>query len=877
MPSLGRVVAAVFKREFATYFRSPTGYVFITLFVFLSAVAAFWQEGFFLNNLANLDQLNNYFPYLLVFLAPALTMGLWAEERKQGTEELLLTLPASDAALVLGKYFAALAIYTVALVFSLSHVAVLTFLGSPDLGLLASTYLGYWLMGAALLALGMLASQVTGNLTVAFILGAILCAIPVFLRHAGALLSGRAQRFAEQLSVVDQFRDLSQGIVTASAVVYFLAIAVTMLYLSVLAVGRGRWRTGRGAPFMSGHVIVRTVAMVAIVAAVTVLAGRLGGRIDITSEKIHSLAPETAGLIQNLDPERPVFIRAYLSPEVPRSYLEVRRNLSSFLNEFGAVGRDRVFSRIIETVKYSPEAREARELYGIEPYQVPPTEETASAINDIFLGLVFTCGTEEFVIPFFERGLPVEYELMRSIRVVSHSKRRKVGILNTGAQLFGEFDFQTKRQTQDWSIIPELRKQYEVVKVPAESDYPEDLDVLIGVLPNTLSTRELSRFTHYIETGKPVLAVLDPLPSFNLDLAPAAARVQPNPFQQQAPPKPPVDLGPLIEALGIEWADDEIAWDNYNPHPQFRQLPNQVLFISPGSGEGNSFQESEEMTSGLQEVVMLYAGIIKAAEGTEFVPLMSTGNDSGRVRWDQLVVRTMFGTRLAQSRDLEADDDVHAVAARVTRSGEKPLNGVVVMDVDMMGEQFFELRRRGIENLNFDNVTFILNAVDDLAGDDAFIALRKRRPKHRTLEAVEARTRVYEENRKKETEEAQARAETQLSEAQARLDGAVEAIRRRPDLDDQTREIMISNLTRSLERQLQVSRANIEDRRDQQIEDARISMEASVNQIRNTIKLVAVGLPPIPALIILIILTLRKIRVERMRISSDRLVDRRAA
>ena len=278
MPSAGTVAAAVFKREFASYFRNPTGYVFITLFVFVSALAAFWQQDFFLNNLANLDQLNQYFPYLLIFLAPAITMGLWADERRQGTEELLLTLPASDAALVVGKYLAALGIYTVALLFSLSHVVVLIFLGSPDPGMLAATYLGYWLMGAALLSLGFLASQLTENLTVAFILGALFCAAPVFLHHAGAILTGRALRVAEQLSVIEQFRDLSRGIVTASAVVYFVSIAVGVLYLSVKLAGRGRWPARAGSPKMPAHVLARAVAVGAIVAALTVLAGRIGGR-----------------------------------------------------------------------------------------------------------------------------------------------------------------------------------------------------------------------------------------------------------------------------------------------------------------------------------------------------------------------------------------------------------------------------------------------------------------------------------------------------------------------------------------------------------------------------------------------------------------------
>ena len=869
---------AVCRRELTSYFSSPTGYVFITLFVFLSAVAAFWQEAFFANNLANLSALNAYFPYLLILLIPAITMTSWAEEKVNGTDELLLTLPAKDIEIVLGKYAAYLAVYSVALVFSLSHVLVLLVLGSPDLGLIFATYMGYWLMGAALVALGMVASLLTSNLTVAYILGALLCAVPVFIEHAGNLVLGSLRRLLEGLSFVEQFRDFSEGVVPISGVVYFVAFAAAMLYLNVTLLGRRHWATGKNAPKLGRHYWVRGAALLVAVAGMTILLGRLGGRIDTTGERLHSLAPGTRELIASLDSEKPVFIQAYLSPEVPRRYLQTRNNIITMLREFDSLGGSRIHSNVVLTDQFTDEAREARDRFDIRPMPVPALQQSPGSPNEVYMGVAFTSGTDEFVIPFFDVGLPVEYELMRSIRVVANAKRKKVGVLKTAVDLFGGFDFQARRQSQQWSIVAELRKQYDVTQVAADQPYPDDLDALLVVLPNTLNPAEMPTLTDWVKAGKPTLLVVDSLPAFNIEYSPQ--QVPPSPFQQGQPQRTPADTKPLMEALGVDWQSDQIAWDKYNPHPRFNSLPEEVVFVGTGSGV-DAFNMDEAISSGLQEVVFLYPGAVKKAEGddvkTTFAALLKTGADSGATSWFRLVQQSIFGTQLATNVPHEADEETHVLAARITSDDESnPANAIIIADSDMMGEQFFELRRQGIEDLSFDNVTFLLNAVDQLAGDESFIDLRKRRRQHRTLTTVEAQTKNYEEDRLEETRSAETEAEEKLKVAQERLDASVKGLEDRTDLDLQTKRIMIANQQRIENRRLTVARSNIEDEKERKLETARADMESGIRRIQNTIKILAVALSPVPAFLLFLFVSVRRLRREQLGVAKDRLVEQRA-
>ncbi len=866
-------IRAIVRRDLRIYFSNPTGYVFITLFIFLSAVAAFWQERFFMNNLANLDQLNGLFPYLLLFFIPALTMGVWAEEKKEGTDELLLTLPATDLEIVLGKYLATLGIYTAALILSFSHVLVLFWLGSPDLGLMFANYLGFWFIGAALIAIGMLASLLTGNITIAFILGAIFCAFFVLIDSVGGLFGVGIKRFLAPLGVEGHFGDFAAGMISLSGLLYFLSLTGVMLYLNVILFSRRHWPVAADGYKMSWHHGARALALVIAAISFNALVSRASLRLDVTAEQLHSLSDQTEKLLAELPENRPVLLQAFISKEVPQAYVQTRENLLGFLQEMDATGGPRVQILIHDTEPYTPEARDAREKFGITPVEVPNQTSARASTAQVFMGVAVTCGAEEQVIPFFDRGLPVEYELARSIRIVAKTERKKIGVVNTDAKLFGGFDFQSFRSTPPWPVVEELKKQYEVVQINAASPITDKLDGLLAVLPSALPQEEMDNLLHYVEAGNPTLLIDDPLPIVDIGLAPSErSGANQNPFMrnQGPPPKQKGNIQAFVAKLGLSWNSAMITWDTYNPHPDLAQIPPEIVFVGEGNENAQAFNSENKATSGLQELVLIYPGSIENATNSanEFTPLLKSGRASGVIPYQQLVQRSFFGTQLVQRGHRRVPGSVdHTFAAWVrgkssngsdSTGTNKNLNVIFIADMDFISEQFFELRKRGFENLNFDNVTFFLNCMDMLAGDESFIDLRKRRVKHRTLETVEARTREYVERRTKEEQEAEAEAQRSLDEAQRRLSEKVAEVRQRTDLDEQTMQIMAKSMQETEQRRFDVQKSNIEAAKEARVARSKEDMEEQIRKIQTNIKSLAVLLPPIPVLMMGVLIFLRR-------------------
>ncbi len=513
---------AVLNRNFSGYFSNPTGYVFLCLFVLLTSMAAFWPHEFFSSNLATLGQLNKWFPFIMLFFIPAITMSIWAEERRQGTDELLLTLPADDFDIVAGKFLAAASIYTASLLFSqISTFIVLVFLtmGEVDTGLFFANYVGYWCIGLAMIAIGMIASFLTSNLTVGFILGALFNAPLAFAARADVIAPNRwVSQLMKSFSISERFDDFGRGVLSISSFVYFALLTTFGLYLCMVMIGRRHWSGGKDGNKMFLHFFARILLLIVIVGLGSLLF-RNNDRIrfDTTDGKVSSISETTRQMIRSLKAERPISVDAYISADVPELYAKTKYELISMLKEFESVAKSSkvpIEVHINDNLEaISDEAKLAEERYGITPTQIRVRERGAMADQRILMGVAFRSGLEKVVIPFLGSGVPVEYELIRSLNTVSRPSRKKLGILRTDAQMNGGFSPTTFQQSPKQAIVSELAKQYEIVDIdPSSAISASQCDVLLAVQPSSLAPEQFVNFVDAVKSGIPTAVFEDPEP-----------------------------------------------------------------------------------------------------------------------------------------------------------------------------------------------------------------------------------------------------------------------------------------------------------------------------------------------------------------------------
>lgn len=223
------------KRELAAYFSTPVAYVFILIFLVMSAAFTFYLGNFYLRGQADLLPFFGFHPWLFLFFMPAIAMGLWSQERQLGSIELLITLPITLWQAVAGKFLAAWLFAGMALVFTFPLWITVNYLGSPDNGVILTSYLGSWLMAGAFIAVGSCMSALSRNQIVAFILAVLVCfllmlsGLPMVLDVFRGFGSSALTDFVASLSFMTHFEALSRGVVDLRDVLFFLLTIVVWL------------------------------------------------------------------------------------------------------------------------------------------------------------------------------------------------------------------------------------------------------------------------------------------------------------------------------------------------------------------------------------------------------------------------------------------------------------------------------------------------------------------------------------------------------------------------------------------------------------------------------------------------------------------------
>lgn len=234
-------VINVMRRELAGYFSTPVAWVFIVIFLVMSGVFTFYIGNFYARGSSDLDPFFQFHPWLYLFLVPAIAMRLWAEERRAGTIELLLTLPLTTWQAVLGKFLAAWLFIGLALLLTFPVWITVNYLGNPDNGVIVAGYIGSWLMAGGFLAIGSCMSAVTRNQVVAFILSVVVCfafllsGLPMVMDLFSSWAPQSLLDAIAEFSFLAHFSTISRGVIDLRDLVYFgLVITFWLMANSII-------------------------------------------------------------------------------------------------------------------------------------------------------------------------------------------------------------------------------------------------------------------------------------------------------------------------------------------------------------------------------------------------------------------------------------------------------------------------------------------------------------------------------------------------------------------------------------------------------------------------------------------------------------------
>ena len=627
-----------------------------------------------------------------------------------------------------------------------------------------------------MLAIGMVASFLTNNLTVGFIFGVVFNAPLAFFSNADVIIANNAwiSRLYEW-SLLQRFDPFGRGLISLPSIFYFLGLVVIGNYLSLVLIGRRHWLGGRDGTSLLGHFVLRSVFLIiTVIAAVLIVQysplNRV--RLDVSMEKISTLTPNTRSLLDHLAKEQnsngrsvpPITVDAYVGNNIPTDFVQTKYDLVNLLREFDVMGGNRVRVNLRTGVEpFSEEAINAEKRFGIRPIRYMTESRGALREEEVILGAAFTSGLDRVVIPFFPFGTPVEYELIRSINTVAQAERTTIGIAKTDAFVTGEL-INTGTQTvpiPKMRIIYELEKQYDVQDVELGQPLSIWLDnesgerelrykVLVVVQPSKMSPTELQNLIAAIQQGQPTVIFEDPVP-----LMESSRRVAgtPNPRGiARGGSNEAGDISGLWSALGIVLSGrknatgtfiPDLVWKDYNPYNRDRELDQAELLILDNETRGEpQISGDHPATAGVSELFFPCAACFSIRPDAKYhVEPLVMATSAGIIPLDRMM-SARSPEQLDQFRGGIINTQDLILAAHISSSADwkQPqvgdVNCIYVTDLDVLSDEMVARRdtpiRSGIE-YRYQDTAFVQNLIDFLAGQTSYIDIRNRRQRYVTL------------------------------------------------------------------------------------------------------------------------------------------------
>ena len=843
-------IKAIFKREFKSYFDSPVAYVFLTAFLVLIGFMTFGVAMFYERRQADLTPFFFWHPWVYLLLVPAATMGLWADERRNGTAELILTLPMTVWEVLVGKFLAAWAFMGVALALTFPVALTAGYLGSPDWGTVLCGYVGSFLLAGAAAAVGVFASTLSRSSVVGFVISLALVFLlliigfdPVTTALANWGVPTAIVNAIAGCSLLSHFEALRRGVIDLADVGYYAGMMVFML-AAAKTVTDGRRGASKG--------LVGLVVLAVIVVAADFILAALPLRGDFTAERLYTLSDGSKAVLGKLDSD--VTFKYYVSgsaADMPMALKTYATQVGNLLKEYERAAGG---SLTVETYDPKPDsdAEEWAQRYGIEPQTVNPFG------SPVYFGIVAVCGDREEALGVLspKTEATLEYDLTRLITRVAWPEKPVVGVMTSlkdvlGGQMNPMMMQMGQRPPQGWAAFAELAKDYEVKSVATDVDEIDPaVKTLVLLHAKDLSDKTLYAIDQFVLRGGKLIACVDPFSVKDM----IASRQQQNPMMgQMGGMDGPSSLGKLFDAWGVKFdaakitADLEAATKLNNGQGGVDDNP---AFLSLGK---DNMDKGDILVQNLSQVMFPFAGAFtfEKKDGLEFVPVITTSK-ANSCSTDKMAMQMGGGVK-----DMVPDGHERVLAARLsgtfktaypkgpdgTNDVSKALaegKGTVLLfaDSDFLADDFCVRMMRtpfgNIPQLINDNLSLFSNVIEQFAGREELIGVRSRGASDRPFTVVNA----LETEATKKWQRKQADFEAELQMTQQRL----QALQKQKSGDE--RFILSKEQQDEI---VKLRKAQADTRK--QLKNVRKELTADIDSLGLTLKCINIAL--IPALVVL--------------------------